>query len=150
MIVSAETDLGTATNGLTPGDLDLLTRFHSLNERSLLEEEKETKEKPTRGKEDETQMKGVRDAKFIAQGGRARAKQDNCNEAFIAGEIKNLGLGYSDFGSSCGSTRNEISEDSFAAIAVNDVSLAMQEVSMNKNDKGAAKSRGRGRRIQKE
>ena len=150
MIVSAETDLGTATNGLTPGYLDLLTRFHSLNERSLLEEEKETKEKPTRGKEDETQMKGVRDAKFIAQGGRARAKQDNCNEAFIAGEIKNLGLGYSDFGSSCGSTRNEISEDSFAAIADNDVSLATQEVSMNKDDKGAAKSRGRGRRIQKE
>ena len=145
MIASAETDLGTATNGLTPGDLDLLTRFHSLNERSLLEEEK-----PSRGKEDETKMKGVQDAKFIAQGGRARAKQDNCNEAFIAGEIKNLGLGYSDFGSSCGSTRNEISEDSFAAIAVNDVSLAMQEVSMNKNDKGAAKSRGRGRRIQKE
>ena len=46
----------------------------------------------------------------------------------------------------------------FAAIAVNDLSLAIQGVSMNKNDKGAAaevepkkiKPRGRGRRIQKE
>ena len=147
---------------LTPGNLDLLTRFHPLNERSLLEdtsdkikEEKETKEKPTRGKADESKMRGVGDAKTNVQGGRgsrgrARAKQDDCNEAFIAEEIKNLGLGYSDFGSSCGCTRNENGKDSFAAIAVSDVSLAMQEVSTNKNDKGAAKSRGRGRRIQKE
>ena len=157
------------TYGLTPGNLDLITRFHPLNERSLLEEtsdkiKEETKEKPTRGKADESKMRGVGDAKTNVQGGRgsrgrARAKQDDCNESFIKGEIKN-GLGYSGFGSlfSCGSTRNVASEDSFAAIAVNDLSLAIQGVSMNKNDKGAAaevepkkiKPRGRGRRIQKE
>ena len=169
MIGSAETDIGTATYGLTPGGLDLLTRFHPLNERSLLEmedmsnrkEEKETKEKPTHGKADETKMKGVGDAKTNVQGGRgsrgrARAKQDDCNAEFIKISIENLGLGYPGFGSlsSCGSTRNEASEDSFTAIAVNDLSLAMQGVSINVQGAAAKvkpkKSRGRGRRIQKE
>ena len=84
MIGSAETDLGTATHGLTPGDLDLLTRFHPLNERSLLEnssnkfmEEKETKEKPTRGKADEPKMEGVGDAKTDAKKGKRQRKSIN-------------------------------------------------------------------------
>ena len=166
MIGSAETDIGTATYGLTPGGLDLLTRFHPLNERSLLEmedmsnrkEEKETKEKPTHGKADETKMKGVGDAKTNVQGGRgsrgrARAKQDDCNEAFIKISTENLGRGFSGLGSlsSCGSTRNEASEDSFSAIAVNDLSLGMQGVELGAAAKvEPKKSRGRGRRIQKE
>ena len=169
MIGSPETDLGTATYSLTPGDLDLLTRFHPLNERSLLgiedtsnrKEEKKTEEKPTRGKADETKMKGVGDARTNVQGGRgsrgrARAKQDDCNAEFIKISIENLGLGYPGFGSlsSCGSTRNEASEDSFTAIAVNDLSRAMQGVSINVQGAAAKvkpkKSRGRGRRIQKE
>ena len=166
MIGTAETDLGTATYGLTPGDLDLLTRFHPSNERSLLQmedtsnklkEEKKTQEKTTRGKADESKMKGVGNAKTNVQGGRgsrgrarSRAKQDDCNESFITGEIENLGLGYSGFGSlsSCGSTRNVAREHSFAASAVNDLSLAMQGVSINEPKK--IKSRGRGKRIQKE
>ena len=158
MIGTAETELGTATYALTPGDLDLLTRFHKSNERSLLQMEvtsNKTQEKPTIGKADESKMKGVGNAKTNVQGGRgsrgrARAKQDDCNESFITGEIENLGLGYSGFGylSSCGSTRNVASEDSFAASAVNDLSLAMQGVSINEPKK--IKSRGRGKRIQKE
>ena len=156
MIGSAETDLGTATHGLTPGDLDLLTRFHPLNERSLLEnssnkfkEEKETKEKPTRGKADEPKMEGVGDAKTDVKRGRGRGRARiycNDNESFIATEIKNLG--HSSFGSTCGSSRNEVSEDSFTAIAVNDLSRAMQGVSLNENEVKPKKNKSRGRRIQ--
>ena len=61
-----------ATYGeISPSSLDLLTRFHPLNERSLLEntntsnkakvkEENETKENPTLEEADEMKMKGVK------------------------------------------------------------------------------------------
>ena len=122
-----------------------------------LKEENKTQEKPSREKADESKMNGVGNAKTNVQGGRgsrgrarSRAKQDDCNESFITGEIENLGLGYSGYGSlsSCGSTRNVAREHSFAASAVNDLSLAMQGVSINEPKK--IKSRGRGKRIQKE
>ena len=163
-----------ATYGeISPSSLDLLTRFHPLNERSLLEntntsnkakvkEENETKENPTLEEADEMKMKGVGDAKTRAGCGRGRGRvirqtqQDDC-ESFIAEELNNL-RGYSGFGSLssyCGSTRNESSEDSITSINVNDVSLAMKGVSLNANEKGTAveveakkfKARGRGRRM---
>ena len=141
-----------ATYGeISPSSLDILTRFHPLNERSHLEKtrnkvkEKETKP-TTRGEADETKMKGVGDTKIGGRGGRGRGRiQPDCHESFIAGE--NQGLGYSGFGSllSCGSTRDEASQDSFTANAVNDLSFAMKGVSMNEQEK-KIKPRGRGRR----
>ena len=160
-----------ATYGeISPSSLDLLTRFHPLNERSLLEKtsnkvkENETKENPTRGEADVTQMKGVGDAKTRVGCGRGRGRviiQTQQSDSFIAEEIKNLKPRYSGFGSLssyCGSTRNEASggsEDSINSTTVNDLSLAMKGASFNENEKGTAvkvevkkiKSRGRGRRM---
>ena len=156
---------------ISPSSLDLLTRFHPLNERSLLEKtsnkakESETKENPTLEEADETKMKGVGDAKTRAGCGRGRGRviiqtqQQDDRESFIAEELNNL-RGYSGFGSLssyCGSTRNEDSVDSMTSITVNDLSLAMKGVSLNENEKGTAavvevetkkiKARGRGRRM---
>ena len=138
-----------ATYGeISPSSLDILTRFHLLNESPKVQEDKETKGKPTHGEADETKMKGVGDTKIKGRGGRGRGRiQPDCHESFIVGELQNQGLGYSGFGSllSYGSTRDEASQDSFTANAVNDLSFAMKGVSMNEQEK-KIKARGRGRR----
>ena len=146
---------------IPPSDMDLLTRFHPLNERSLLNdckaqmEENIQKKSPSGGTDDtKMAMKGVKKVNKARGGGRGRARfqQADCNESFIAGQIANLG--YNGFGSlsSCESTRNDASEESST---VNDLSLAMKGVSIN--EKGTEveamkmkRARGRGRKIQKD
>ena len=149
---------------IPPSDLDLLTRFHPHNERSLLDDckaqmmEENNQAKPLSGaagnEDTKMTMKGVKKINKARGGGRGRARiqQADCNESFIAGQIANLG--YNGFGSlsSCGTTRNDASEAEESISAVDDLSLAMKGVSVN--EKGTEvepmkikRVRGRGRRI---
>lgn len=149
---------------IPPSDLDLLTRFHPLNERSLLADckaqmmEENNQAKPLSGaagnEDTKMTMKGVKKINKARGGGRGRARiqQADCNESFIAGQIANLG--YNGFGSlsSCGTTRNDASEAEESISAIDDLSLAMKGVSVN--EKGTEvepmkikRVRGRGRRI---
>ena len=91
---------------IPPSDMDLLTRFHPHNERSLLKDckaqmEENNQEKPPSGGIDDNKMamKGVKKINRARGGGRGRARiqQADCNESFIAGQIANLG--YNGFGS---------------------------------------------------
>ena len=149
---------------IPPGDLDQLTRFHPLNERSLLLDD-ETNEKqveePTSVGADDTKMKGVeKEADKRARGrggqGRARTQQVECSASFIEGQIANLG--YMGFGSLSSRKDSNASDVSCHAIAVNDLSLAMKEVTLKSEGEKCAGAetikikggRGRGRRIQKE
>ena len=149
---------------IPPSDLDLLTRFHPHNERSLLDDckaqmmEENNQAKPLSGaagnEDTKMTMKGVKKINKARGGGRGRARiqQADCNESFIAGQIANLG--YNGFGSlsSCGTTRNDASEAEESISAIDDLSLAMKGVSVN--EKGTEvepmkikRVRGRGRRI---
>ena len=149
---------------IPPSDLDLLTRFHPFNERSLLDDckaqmmEENNQAKPLSGaagnEDTKMTMKGVKKINKARGGGRGRARiqQADCNESFIAGQIANLG--YNGFGSlsSCGTTRNDASEAEESISAIDDLSLAMKGVSVN--EKGTEvepmkikRVRGRGRRI---
>ena len=154
---------------IPPSDLDLLTRFHPLNERSLLADskaqmmEENNQAKPLSGaagnEDTKKTMKGVKKINKAGGGGRgrgrARIQQADCIESFIAGQIANLG--YNGFGSlsSCGTTRNDASEAEESISAIDDLSLDMKGVSVN--EKGTEveamkikRARGRGRRIQKD
>ena len=148
---------------IPPGDLDQLTRFHPLNERSLLLDDKtnEKQVEPTSVGVDDTKMKGVKkEADKRARGrggqGRARTQQVECSASFIEGQIANLG--YMGFGSLSSRKDSNASDVSCHAIAVNDLSLAMKEVTLKSEGEKCAGAetikikggRGRGRRIQKE
>ena len=157
---------------IPPGDLDQLTRFHPLNERSLLDDDDETN---TRANEkqveevggpmslgaDDTEMKGVKKEaakRFRVRGGqgRARTPKVECSASFIEGQIANLG--YKGFGSLSSRNDSNASDVSCHASAVNDLSLAMRGVALKSEKEKCAgaetikikRCRGRGRRIQKE
>ena len=74
---------------ISPSSLDLLTRFHPLNERSLLEKtsnkakESETKMNPTPEEADETKMKGVGDAKTRTLDGRGSEAKAQFNSSTL-------------------------------------------------------------------
>ena len=156
-------DFSFSTYGMmSPGDLDLLTRFHPLNERSLLDDTKaklkeDNEKKPSRGDKDDTKMIGVQKEVVIrARGGRgkARSEHNNFNESFIAGQIADLGYAGVGCLSSTGSNRKNDSDDS---VEVNESGLAtaMKGVTLinESADVGPMKisrTRGRGRRIQNE
>ena len=158
-------DFSSSTYGMmSPGDLDLLTRFHPLNERSLLDVTKaklkeDNEKKPSRGAgdKDDTKMIGVqKEAVIRTRGGRGRARSEqvNFNESFIAGQIADLGYAGVGCLSSTGSNRKNDSDDS---VEVNDLGLAtaMKGVTLinESADVGPMKisrTRGRGRRIQNE
>ena len=98
----AAADFSSSTYGMmSPGDQDLLTRFHPRDERSLWDDTKaklkeDNDKKPSRGDiKDDTKMKGVQKEVVIrAQGGRGRAQSQQVvfNPSFIAGQIADLGI----------------------------------------------------------
>ena len=160
----AAADFSSSTYGMmSPGDLDLLTRFHPLNERSLLDDTKaklkeDNDKQPSRGDiKDDTKTKGVqKEVVNRARGGRGRAQgqQVNFNESFIAGQIADLGYAGVGCLSSTESNRKNDIDDS---VAVNDFGLATAMKGVTLIDEGAdvrpmkiSRTRGRGRRIQNE
>ena len=103
-------------------------------------------------------MEGVKNAttKRAKGRGRARRQEMDRSEAYIAGQIANIGctgLGsLSSFETNSNSSRKE---ETFAAVAVEELSASMYGVAINEVRDAVdvtmkTRARGRGRRIQKE